>query len=112
MSPLRFDVVTIFPQMFRALLEEGVVSKGAEKGLIEIVVWDLREFTTDRHRSTDDEAYGGGAGMVMLAEPVLRCLDAIRAVPGRESERPWVIEMSPQGRVFDHADARRITDRD
>lgn len=111
-APLRFDVVTIFPQMFRSLLEEGIVAKAVEKGVLEIAVWDLRDFTTDKHRSTDDEAYGGGAGMVMLAEPVFRCVDAIRAIPGRETSRPWVIELSPQGRVFDQVAAKAIAERE
>lgn len=112
MPALRFDVVTIFPAMFRAILDEGIVARAVERGLLEIAVWDLREFTTDRHRSTDDEAYGGGAGMVMLAEPVFRCVDSIRALPGREGSRPWVIELSPQGRVFDQAVARGVVERD
>lgn len=112
MSVLRFDVVTIFPQMFSALLDEGIVAKAVERGTLEIAIWDLRDYTTDKHRSTDDEAYGGGAGMVMLAEPVFRCVDAIRGLPGREAEKPWIVELSPQGRVFDQAAARGIADRD
>lgn len=112
MATLRFDVVTIFPQMFRALLEEGIVAKAVERDVLEITVWDLREFTTDKHRSTDDEAYGGGAGMVMLAEPVFRCVDEIRASAGREGKAPWVVELSPQGRVFDQAAARTLSDRE
>jgi tRNA (guanine37-N1)-methyltransferase len=112
MPALRFDVVTIFPSMFGAILDEGIVARAVERGLLEIAVWDLREFTTDKHRSTDDEAYGGGAGMVMLAEPVFRCVDAIRALPGRETARPWVVELSPQGRVFDQETARGVVERE
>lgn len=108
---LRFDVVTIFPQMFRALLDEGIVAKAVEKGILEIVIWDLRDFTDDRHRSTDDEVYGGGAGMAMLAEPVFRCVDVIRAAEGREGRRPWIVELSPQGRRFEQAVARELVPR-
>jgi len=110
-SALRFDVVTIFPRMFDALLDEGIVANARDRGILEIQVWDLREFATDKHNSTDDEAYGGGGGMVMLAEPVFRCLDAIRAVEGREGARPWVVELSPQGRVFDQSAARTVAKR-
>lgn len=108
MAHLRFDVVTIFPQMFSALLDEGIVAKAVENGMLEIVIWDLRDFTTDKHRSTDDEAYGGGGGMVMLAEPVFRCLETIREAGGPERSRPWVVELSPQGGVFDQAGAKRL----
>jgi tRNA (guanine37-N1)-methyltransferase len=107
----RFDVVTIFPRMFDALLDEAIVANARDRGILEVEVWDLREFATDKHRSTDDEAYGGGGGMVMLAEPVFRCVDAIRALPGREGSKPWVVEMSPQGSVFDQPAARTIADR-
>ena len=75
---MRFDFVTIFPNMFEPLLAEGIIARGVKQGLLEARVWDLRDFATDKHRSTDDEAYGGGPGMVMLAEPVLRCVERIR----------------------------------
>ncbi len=110
-APLRFDVVTIFPRMFDALLDEGIVAKAAGNGILEIEVRDLREYATDKHNSTDDEAYGGGAGMVMLAEPVFRCIDTIRALPSREGEKPWIVELSPQGRPFDQAKAIELAER-
>src|SRR6266567_1652525 len=75
---MRFDFVTIFPRMFDPLLAEGVIARGVKQGALDIRVWDLRDYATDKHRSTDDEAYGGGPGMVMLAEPVLRCVEKIR----------------------------------
>jgi tRNA (guanine37-N1)-methyltransferase len=98
--PLRIDFVSIFPKMFAPLLAEGVIARGIKQGLLDIRVWDLRDYATDSHRSTDDEAYGGGPGMVMLAEPVLRCADAIGG--GR------AIMTSPQGRPFTHAVAREL----
>jgi tRNA (guanine37-N1)-methyltransferase len=103
---LRVDVVTIFPRMFDPLLAEGVLSRGIKSELIRIDVWDLRDFATDRHRSTDDEAYGGGPGMVMLAEPLFRCVDALRARD--ETRKPTVIMTSPQGAVFHHETAVRL----
>src|SRR3954454_2810307 len=74
---MRIDFVTIFPRMIDPLLAEGVIARGIKNGALDIRVWDLRDFATDKHRSTDDEAYGGGPGMVMLAEPVLRCVETI-----------------------------------
>lgn len=96
--PLRIDFVTIFPGMFEPLLVEGIIARGMKQGLLDVRVWDLREFATDRHRSTDDEAYGGGPGMVMLAEPVLRCVERIRDEGRRDEgrgtsdERKWTEE--------------------
>ncbi len=101
---LRIDFVTIFPRMFDAFLAEGVIARGVKQGLIEAKVWDLRDFTSDKHRSTDDEAYGGGPGMVMLAEPVLRCVDGIRS----SEFEPRVIMTSPQGRTFTQDVAKEL----
>ncbi len=95
---LRIDMVTIFPKMFEALLGEGVLARAVTQKKLDVRVWDLREFATDRHRSTDDEAYGGGAGMVMLAEPLFACLDAIRRTNSEQA--PWVVLLSPQGGQF------------
>lgn len=89
--------------MFAPLLAEGVIARGVKQGLLDIRVWDLRDYTTDRHRSTDDEAYGGGPGMVMLAEPVLRCVEAIGG--------GHVIMTSPQGRRFDQQVAAELSAR-
>jgi tRNA (guanine37-N1)-methyltransferase len=108
-AKLRIDVVTIFPSMFRPILDEGVIAKAIERGEVVVNVHDLRDSTTDRHRSTDDEAYGGGAGMVMLAEPVFRCHDAIRA--SDPAAKPHVVLMSPQGRTLDQKLARDLAAR-
>jgi tRNA (guanine37-N1)-methyltransferase len=112
---MRFDFVTIFPDMFAPLLAEGVIARGIKQGLLDVRVWDLRDFATDKHRSTDDEAYGGGPGMVMLAEPVLRVVEAIRGSgdEGRETSgsAPHLVMTSPQGRVFDQALAGELAGR-
>ncbi len=108
-SPFRIDIVTIFPRMFDAFLAEGVIARGVKAGLLEINVYDLRDHAEDKHRSTDDEAYGGGAGMVMLAEPVFRCVDAIReSDPGR---RAHVVMLSPQGSRFNQSVAAGFSER-
>lgn len=101
---MRIDFVTIFPKMFEPLLAEGIIARGVKQGLLDVRVWDLRDYATDKHRSTDDEAYGGGPGMVMLAEPVLRCVDAI--VGGH------VVMTSPQGRLFTQGIARELANKD
>jgi len=101
---MRIDFVTIFPRMFDPLIAEGVIARGIKQGLLDVRVWDLRDFATDKHRSTDDEAYGGGPGMVMLGEPVFRCVEAIGG--GR------VVLTSPQGRRFDQNVARELAATD
>ena len=100
---MRFDFVTIFPRMFDPLLAEGIIARGVKQGLLDVRVHDLRDFSTDKHRSTDDEAYGGGPGMVMLAEPVLRCVESIGG--------GYTILTSPQGRRFDQNVAKELADR-
>jgi tRNA (guanine37-N1)-methyltransferase len=107
---MRIDFVTIFPRMFDPFLAEGVIARGVKQKLLDIRVWDLRDFTSDRHRSTDDEAYGGGPGMVMLAEPVIRCVDAL--IPHPSSLIPHLIMTTPQGRRFDQEAARELAIRE
>jgi tRNA (guanine37-N1)-methyltransferase len=121
---MRLDFVTIFPNMFGPLLAEGVIARGVKQGLLDIRIWDLRDYATDRHRSTDDEAYGGGPGMVMLGEPVFRCVEAIRAEelqgtsdtaalsPQPSALGPHLVLTSPQGRRFDQEVARELSERD
>lgn len=120
--PLRIDFVTIFPGMFTPLLAEGVIARGVKRGLLDIRVWDLRDFATDKHRSTDDEAYGGGPGMVMLGEPVLRCVEAIQSgapaasagdphSPAEAAGAPHIVLTSPQGREFTQSVADELKNR-
>jgi tRNA (guanine37-N1)-methyltransferase len=97
---MRIDFVTIFPRMFDPLIAEGVIARGIKQGLLDVRVWDLRDFSTDKHRSTDDEAYGGGPGMVMLGEPVFRCVESIGG--------GHVVLTSPQGRRFDQNVAKEL----
>lgn len=101
---MRFDFITIFPRMFDALIAEGVIARGIKQGLLDVRVHDLRDYTSDKHRSTDDEAYGGGPGMVMLAEPVLKCVEAVGG--------GHLVMTTPQGRVFDQAVAKELASND
>jgi tRNA (guanine37-N1)-methyltransferase len=117
---MRIDFVTIFPRMFDAFLAEGVIARGIKSGALQIRVWDLRDYATDKHRSTDDEAYGGGPGMVMLAEPVLRCIEEVGSVKlevGSKKTSDFqlptsnfsLLMTSPQGRTFNHSAAKELS---
>jgi tRNA (guanine37-N1)-methyltransferase len=97
-----FDVVTIFPAMLDALLDHGITRRALDEKRFELKAWDPRDFTTDGYRRVDDRPYGGGPGMVMLAEPLQACIDAAKS---RQREagvaRPLVVLMSPQGERLD-----------
>jgi tRNA (guanine37-N1)-methyltransferase len=107
---LRVDVVTIFPRMLQAPLEDGIVHRAIEAGLVSVGVHDLRAFTDDRHRSVDDQPFGGGPGMVMKAEPFLRAVETLTAPA--PAARPSVVLLSPRGVRFDQAMAARLSRRD
>jgi len=102
---VKFDIVTIFPRMFDQTLAEGVVGRGIESGRVDVAVHDLRDFTTDRHRTVDDVPFGGGPGMVLKAEPLFAAVDRIRATRG---EPGAVLLTSPQGRRLTQAGAERL----
>jgi len=104
---MKFDIVTIFPRMVQAGLAEGVVSRGIEQRLLDVAVHDLREFTTDRHRSVDDTPYGGGPGMVMKVEPLVKAVEFVRSTRGAGT----VVLLSPQGRRFTQDEAVRLRSR-
>jgi tRNA (guanine37-N1)-methyltransferase len=93
---MKCDVVTLFPEMIRPVVAQSMLKRAQEKGLLDVRVYDLRDFTEDKHRTADDHPYGGGAGMVLKPEPIFRAVDAIRA--GGEPLR--LILTSPQGRPF------------
>ena len=105
---MKFDVVTIFPRMVLAGLAEGVVSRGIVRGLIDLAVHDLRDYTADRHRSVDDVPYGGGGGMVLMPGPLFGTVEAIRELHPASSSR--TILLCPQGTRYDQAQARRLSE--
>ena len=101
---MRFDVITIFPEIFRGVFEFGIISRAVETGLIKISVHDLRDYTYDRHRQVDDRPFGGGAGMVMKPEPLFRAVEAVMALaPAAKS-----VLLSPQGRLFSQRVAEEL----
>lgn len=102
---MRFDIVTIFPGMVEAGLAEGVVGRARGRGVLDIAVHNLRDFTTDRHHVVDDVPFGGGPGMVMKPEPFFAAMDAIIA---RRGQPGAVVLLTPAGRRFTQAEARRL----
>ena len=109
---MRIDVVSIFPEYLSAL-DLSLIGKARQQGLLELTVTDLREFTTDRHRTVDDTPYGGGAGMVMKPEPWAAALGAVLGGgPAPAGERPVLVVPSPAGEVFTQATARELALRE
>lgn len=106
---MRFDILTIFPGYFASPLSEALVGKAVDAGLLEIHVVDLRGFSDDPHRKVDDEAYGGGPGMVLAAPPVFAAVEALRSETG--APPPHVVFLSPDGRRFDAEAARALSRR-
>ncbi len=106
---MRFDVVTLFPEMFRAMLGEGVTGRAFQNGQAQLSLWNPRDYTHDVHRTVDDRPYGGGPGMVMKAEPLQAAIKAARseARPGTR-----VVHLSPQGRRLDQDGARELAGRE
>ena len=105
---IRFDVVTLFPEMFGAVSGSGITSRALEAGLWALTTWNPRDFTTDNYRTVDDRPYGGGPGMVMLAEPLERALAAV----GKSGGSGRIIYLSPQGRRLDHRKVLELAQQD
>lgn len=103
---MTFHVLTIFPEFFRGPLGHGVVARAAEAGLIRVCIHNLRDWTTDKHRTVDDRPFGGGEGMVLKPEPIFRAVETIwpERQPGQR-----VILLTPQGKLFNQAVARRLS---
>jgi tRNA (guanine37-N1)-methyltransferase len=93
---MRFDIITIFPDMFGSVFSKGVIKKALDKGLIEVHIHNLRDFTFDKHKQIDDRPFGGGQGMVLKSEPIFAAVEKIK-----RNEKTPVYLLSPQGRKFD-----------
>lgn len=105
--PLRFDVITLFPALFDVVVEQGITARAHARGLWELHRWNPRDETSDVHRTVDDRPYGGGPGMVMLAEPLLRAVERVRSARPDARAAP-VILLSPAGRRFDQRRALEL----
>jgi tRNA (guanine37-N1)-methyltransferase len=108
---MRFDLITLFPDMFAAIRDLGVSGRAHQRGTWSLRTWNPRDYTTDLHRTVDDRPFGGGPGMVMMAEPLALAVEAVRADRARAQADPAgcpapVVLLSPAGRVHDQAQAR------
>ncbi|WP_372846407.1 tRNA (guanosine(37)-N1)-methyltransferase TrmD [Pontiella sp.] len=101
---LKIDVVTLFPGMLSGFLEESMMKRAAAAGLVEFSLVNPRDFTTDKHNTTDDRPFGGGPGMVMKCEPLFAAIESVKTPESR------VVLMTPSGKTFRQADARRLAD--
>ena len=106
MADYRIDIMTLFPDSMRGVLGESIIGRAAKKGIIEINCVQIRDLTENRQMQVDDYPYGGGWGLVMMAQPLKSCLDHIKAQAGERRTR--VIYMSPQGKPFNQEEAKRL----
>jgi tRNA (guanine37-N1)-methyltransferase len=102
---MRFEIITIFPEIFREVFDFGIIRRAREAGLIEIFIHDLRDYTHDRHRQVDDRPFGGGAGMVMKPGPLFRAIEAV--THGDPCAR--AVLLTPQGRLFSQSMAEEFS---
>jgi tRNA (guanine37-N1)-methyltransferase len=102
---LRFDIFTLFPGMFTGPMDESILKRAFERGLVSVKVHNIRDFATDKHHVTDDAPYGGGGGMVMKPEPIFAAVETVLA----EDRDVPIILLSPQGRLFNHARALELS---
>ena len=102
---MRLDVISLFPEYFRQCLQVGVVGRAFERDIAQLHTWNPRDFTHDNYRRVDERPFGGGPGMVMMADPLQECLQAIQQADDLPAR---VIYLSPQGRAFDQAKAREL----
>ena len=108
---MKFSVMTLFPDMVNTVLSESIIGRAQESGRIEIECVNIRDFSTDKHRKTDDTPYGGGVGMVMTCQPIFDCYESIKShIP--EGNKTRVIYMSPKGRQFTHEVAKELAEYD
>ena len=105
---MRFDIITLFPEMFSAIKEEGVIARAIKKSIISITTWQLRDFSLNKYKNVDDKSYGGGAGMVMQVQPIRDCIIEIK----KQNPKTKVIYLSPQGKKLDQYLVEKLTTYD
>ena len=105
---MKFHVMTLFPELVSGVLSESIIGRAQKAGLIEVNTYNIRDFSADKHRKTDDTPYGGGVGMVMTCQPIYDCYtEVISKIPKESSTR--VVYMSPKGRIFNHSVAKELS---
>jgi len=109
---LRFDIITIFPEFFDAVVDCGILRRARNAGLVEITAHDLRQWTTDKHHVVDDRPFGGGDGMILKPEPIFAAVEALTGAARKEDlpPRTRVVLLSPQGRGFSQAMAQELSE--
>ncbi len=107
----KFDVVTLFPEMFDAITKHGITSRALQQNIYRLQFWNPRDFTTDNHKTVDDRPYGGGPGMVMLADPLDLAINAAKQVQAADKIDSWVIHLSPAGKALTHQKVMELSQR-
>ena len=107
---MKFHVMTLFPSLVESVLGESIIGRAQKRGLIELSCYDIRAYSTDKHKKTDDTPFGGGTGMVMTCQPIFDCFEAVKQRLCGERRR--VIYMSPKGRMFNHSVAKELSEYD
>jgi len=107
---MKFDIITIFPALFESFKNEALISRAQAKKIIEIGIYNLRDWTEDNHKTVDDRPYGGGVGMVMMAQPIMAAVKSLKSKD--KSKKTRVAVFSPKGRKFDQQMARRYAKLD
>jgi len=107
--PLKIGVISLFPEIFSAVTGFGVTGRAIKEGLLEVSVWNPRDFTHDRHRTVDDRPYGGGPGMLMMVQPLVDAIEAAKSDLGQDTP---VIYLSPQGQKLDHKGVQLLSGND
>jgi tRNA (guanine37-N1)-methyltransferase len=103
---MRIDILTLFPEMFEAVLKESIIGRAVDKKLLDLEFHNIRDYSDNKHKKVDDYPYGGGLGMIMQCQPIFAAVEAIREKLG---EKPHIILMSPQGRTFDQSKAEELS---
>lgn len=111
---MRFDVLTLFPGIFDGYLQQSLLKLAIQRGLVDIRLWNIRDYSADKHQKVDDRPFGGGPGMLMCCQPVFDCVEAVQS-DGLNSEPPnpgLLVMLSPQGRRLDHALVTQLASSD
>jgi tRNA (guanine37-N1)-methyltransferase len=107
---MKFDIITIFPDIFNSYFSESILARAQKSKIIEIKIHNLRDYTTDKHKTTDDTPYGGGAGMVMKVEPIYRAISSIKKQETRnKKQKTRIILFSAKGKKYTQDDAKRLS---
>jgi len=103
---MRIDILTLFPEMFEAVLKESIIGRAVERQLLELEFHNIRDYSDNKHRKVDDYPYGGGLGMIMQCQPIFAAAEAIKTKLG---EKPHTVLMSPRGKTFDQSKAKELS---